>query len=77
VGTLSKLGKLLEYELGELDDAMECYQKLLEIDPENVVALNGIDRLKAKRTDVAGQMKSIFWETIAEYRRVLALQHTE
>jgi len=77
VEALSKLGRLLEYDLGELDGAMECYQKLLAIDPENVVALTGIDRLKAKRNDIAGQMKSIFWETIAEYRRVLVPQHTE
>lgn len=57
VESLNKLATIKENYFRDYDGAIECYQRILEIDPDSVTALAGLDRLRAKKNDLAGQWK--------------------
>lgn len=52
-----KLAEIEEYGLRELNGARRAYSKALELDPENLTAIAGLERLDRKRTDVAAAVK--------------------
>lgn len=54
---LNKLARVKENSFRDYDGAMDCYKKVLETDPDSVTALAGIERLKAKKNDLAGLWK--------------------
>lgn len=54
---LNKLARVKENSFRDYDGAMICYKKVLETDPDSVTALAGIERLKAKKNDLAGLWK--------------------
>lgn len=54
---LNKLARVKENSFRDYDGAMDCYKKVLESDPDSVTALAGIERLKAKKNDLAGLWK--------------------
>lgn len=58
VDKLSRMGILQEYFLRDYDQAAQQYKKILEIDPDSVTALAGIDRCKTKKNDLAGMLKA-------------------
>lgn len=57
VEALNRLARVKENSFRDYDGAMQCYKRVLEIDPDSVTALAGIDRLKAKKNDLAGLWK--------------------
>lgn len=61
---LSRLARVKENSFRDYDGAMESYKRVLEIDPDSVTALAGIERLRAKKNDLAGlwkhQLKNFF-----------------
>ncbi len=57
VEALNRLARVKENSFRDYDGAMECYKRVLEIDPDSVTALAGIERLKAKKNDLAGLWK--------------------
>lgn len=63
---LNKLGTILEFYFHDYDGAKQQYEKILSIDPEYVAAITGLDRCKAKKNDLAGQMKLEFWKTLTQ-----------
>ncbi len=54
---LNRLARVKENSFRDYDGALECYRRVLEIDPDSVTALAGIERLKAKKNDLAGLWK--------------------
>ncbi len=54
---LNRLARVKENSFRDYDGAMECYRRVIEIDPDSVTALAGIERLKAKKNDLAGLWK--------------------
>lgn len=66
-----KLGKILEFYFHDYDAAERQYQEILKIDPDYVAAIAGLDRCKAKRNDLAGQMKLEFWKTFDQFSEEL------
>jgi tetratricopeptide (TPR) repeat protein len=64
---LNRLARVKENSFRDYDGAMECYKRVLEIDPDSVTALAGIERLRAKKNDLAGLWKHQlrnFWSSI-------------
>ncbi|HEY9715105.1 MAG TPA: tetratricopeptide repeat protein [Chroococcales cyanobacterium] len=57
VDAMEKRAVLLEFYLQDFDLAVQQYKKILEIDPDSVTALAGIDRCKVRSNDVAGAFK--------------------
>ncbi|MBX9695204.1 MAG: tetratricopeptide repeat protein [Cyanobacteria bacterium] len=54
-----KLAEVLEYGLRDLHGARAAYKKALELDPENLTAAGGIERLVQKNNDVAAAIRTI------------------
>ncbi len=54
---LNRLARVKENSFRDYDGAMDCYRRVIEIDPDSVTALAGIERLKAKKNDLAGLWK--------------------
>ena len=54
---LNRLARVKENSFRDYDGAMESYRRVIEIDPDSVTALAGIERLKAKKNDLAGLWK--------------------
>jgi len=61
MNAIKRLGLVLEFYLHDYGGAIEQYQKLLSFDPDYSEALTGIDRCRAKRNDIAGQLKIQLW----------------
>lgn len=57
INALNKLASIKENYFRDYNGATECYRRILEIDPDSVTALAGLDRLRAKKNDLAGQWK--------------------
>lgn len=57
VEKLNKMAILQEYFLQNYSLAMAQYKKILEIDPDSVTALAGVDRCKTRSNDLAGMLK--------------------
>ena len=62
---LHELGDLL-YKLGEAEKAVNVYNKILEINPSDLVAVK-----RAKDSAAANTMKSGGWETAKDYRDLI------
>jgi tetratricopeptide (TPR) repeat protein len=63
MNAIKHLGLLMEFYLHDYGAAIEQYQKLLSFDPDYSEALTGIDRCRAKRNDIAGQLKIELWRS--------------
>jgi tetratricopeptide (TPR) repeat protein len=72
VEALYKLGMILEMHFLDFDAAVRQYRQILTIDPNYVAAISGLDRCKAKKNDVAGQLKIEFWKSINQVKESLA-----
>lgn len=57
VDKLNKMAILQEYFIQNYGLAMIQYKKILEIDPDSVTALAGVDRCKTRNNDLAGMLK--------------------
>jgi len=57
VEALNRLARVKENSFRDYDGAMDCYKRVLQIDQDSVTALAGIERLKAKKNDLAGLWK--------------------
>ncbi|HEY9731118.1 MAG TPA: tetratricopeptide repeat protein [Drouetiella sp.] len=57
VDKLNKMAILQEYFIQNYAQAMIQYKKILEIDPDSVTALAGVDRCKTRNNDLAGMLK--------------------
>ncbi len=58
VEKLNKMAILQEYFLQNYALANSQYKKILEIDPDSVTALAGVDRCKTRSNDLAGMLKA-------------------
>ena len=74
IEALYKLAVLLEFYRHDYDAAITIYQRLIQIDPDYVAALTGLDRCKAKKNDIAGQLKLGLWRTLESFRQSLIPQ---
>ena len=54
---INKMAILEEYCFHDYDEARQQFQKILQIQPDNVSALAGLDRCKAKENDIAAILK--------------------
>lgn len=63
---LNRLARVKENSFRDYDGAMECYRRVIEIDPDSVTALAGIERLKAKKNDLAGLWKHQLRSTLSK-----------
>jgi tetratricopeptide (TPR) repeat protein len=75
IEALYKLAVLLEFYRHDYDGAIKYYQKLVQIDPDYVAALTGLDRCKAKKNDIAGQLKLGLWHTLENFRQRFVPRH--
>jgi tetratricopeptide (TPR) repeat protein len=71
VEALYKLGIILEIYFHDFDGAVKQYRQILTIDPNYVAAITGLDRCKAKKNDVAGELKIEFWKSIEQLKESL------
>jgi tetratricopeptide (TPR) repeat protein len=69
IEALYKLGVLLEFYQHDYDGAANIYEKLIKIDPDYVAALTGLDRCRAKKNDIAGQLKLGLWHGFDGFRQ--------
>jgi len=69
IEALYKLAVLLEFYQHDYDAAASVYEKLIKIDPDYVAALTGLDRCRAKKNDVAGQLKLGLWRGFDGFRQ--------
>ena len=60
---LTKLAVLWEFNFHNYAKAVDMYQSVLNVDPDSVTALAGIDRCRLKSNDLAGLMKDAFVKT--------------
>ena len=74
IEALYKLAVLLEFYRHDYDGAIKVYQELVQIDPDYVAALTGLDRCRAKKNDIAGQMKLGLWRSLESFRRAFIPQ---
>ncbi|HEY9787407.1 MAG TPA: tetratricopeptide repeat protein [Candidatus Obscuribacterales bacterium] len=68
---LNKLAIVKENYFRDYDGAMACYNEILAINPDSVTALAGLDRLKAKKNDLAGQWKYQIKSTFSRFSESL------
>jgi tetratricopeptide (TPR) repeat protein len=54
---INKMAILQEYCFHDYDEARQQFQKILQIDPDSVSAIAGLDRCKAKENDLAAILK--------------------
>jgi tetratricopeptide (TPR) repeat protein len=64
IEALNKLAEVLEFYFHDFDGAINTYQKILAINPDFVAAETGIDRCRAKKNDLAGQIKRQIWQRL-------------
>jgi tetratricopeptide (TPR) repeat protein len=57
VEKLNRMAIMQEYFLRDYDQAMLQYKRILQIDPDSVTAMAGLDRCKSKKNDIAGMLK--------------------
>jgi tetratricopeptide (TPR) repeat protein len=69
IEALYKLAVLLEFYRHDYDGAIKVYEEIVQIDPDYVAALTGLDRCKAKKNDIAGALKLGLWRSLESFRR--------
>jgi tetratricopeptide (TPR) repeat protein len=70
VDKLNQMAILQEYFFRDYDLAMVQYRKILEIDPDSVTAMAGLDRCKTKKNDLAGMLKNQLRALFIAWRRL-------
>jgi tetratricopeptide (TPR) repeat protein len=70
---INKMAILQEYCLHDYDGALAQYQRILQVDPDNISALAGVDRCKAKENDVAALLKDQIRGGFASFGKWLGL----
>ena len=66
IDALSKVAALYEYNFHDYDKAIVVYQEILNIDPDVVDAVVGIDRCKQKGNDPAAALKDQLWKFLRQ-----------
>jgi tetratricopeptide (TPR) repeat protein len=72
VDKLNQMAILQEYFFRDYDLAMVQYRKILEIDPDSITAMAGLDRCKTKKNDLAGMLKNQIRALISNFAKILS-----